>query len=291
MLIAVAGWWRAMPSTGRFQQQFSQALKAHFPEARVFEREPLSLVCDYGQGLVTLRLQALYQAWNHQPSRRRALVSNYLISLARTGEVGDYAEVSQRVFPLLKPRSFLDIPTHRGDRPAFKPFFENLVVTYCVEFPDRTIHLTDRQLARWKVSPAQIHRQATANLLARTRAPHRPSASPGLYAYLQGDGYDASRILIWSDLRPRCGGGGGPVYAAIPHRDAFYVLNPAGLGNVRVPLDNLRALAGHLYRSSHRGIMPDVLAIDGGRVSLLPKDAETAYLLGGLLLRIPCGRP
>lgn len=269
MLAAVAGWWGAVPSAGRFQQQFVRRLLAHFPDSRVFAREPLSIECDYGHGLTTLRLQALYRAWNHQPSRRASLVDNYLTSLARTREVGDYGGVSRRIFPLLKHRSYLRLPARKDDHLAYKPFFGELVIVYCVEFPDRTVYLSGRQLALWNISLAQLHGCAVENLLARTRQPYRPTGSPWLYAFLQGDGYDASRILIWPRLRPRCGSGEGPVYAAIPHRDAFYVLNPGGLANMRVPLDNLRALAGHLYRSSHKGLIPDVLIIDGAEITSL----------------------
>lgn len=244
-----------------FQRQFKKELAALYPQSRVQGNDLTGLECDLGDGLMLLNLESLFRAWQHDPKMRNDLVSYYLASLDKSQNIGQYKQVVTRIFPQIRPTSFGTVYSGSELAPVSTALFGDLAVFYAVEFPDRTVYLTHKHLAQWRVALPTVHENALANLLKRTRKPKLLSGSPGLYAFLQGDGYDAARILIIEQLRDACGDLQMPFYFAIPHRDALYILNTADLNNITAPLSKLEALTRHLYRSSYRFLCSEVMVL------------------------------
>ncbi|HBL51483.1 MAG TPA: hypothetical protein DDZ65_14725 [Firmicutes bacterium] len=265
LMIALAAaallWLRENPdaNANAFQRQFKKELAALYPYSKVQGNDLSSLECDLGNGLMLLNLESLFKAWRHDPKLRDNLVTHYLTVLSKSQNIGQYKLVAARVFPQIRPASFGAVYSGSDLAPVSMELFGNLAVFYVVEFPDRTVYLTHKHLSDWRVTLPTVHEGALANLLKRTRKPALLKGSPGLYAYLQGDGYDATRILIVDELKASCGNLQQPFYFAVPHRDALYILNTAGLNNITAPLNKLEALTRHLYRSSHRFLCPEVM--------------------------------
>ena len=266
-IIAVATaallWLKGNPdaNANTFQRQFKRELAALYPHSRVQGNDLSGLECDLGEGLILLNLESLFKAWRHDPKLRDNLVSHYLAALAKSQNIGQYKQVAARIFPQVRPASFGAVYSDSELAPVSTGLFGDLAVFYAVEFPDRTVYLTHKHLAQWRIALPTVHESALANLLKRTRKPSLLPGSPGLYAYLQGDGYDATRILIIDRLGESCGDLQMPFYFAVPHRDALYILNTAGLNNITAPLSKLEALTRHLYRSSYRFLCPKVMVL------------------------------
>ncbi|MFN7132887.1 MAG: DUF1444 family protein, partial [Myxococcales bacterium] len=114
----------------------------------------------------------------------------------------ELAEVRERVFPVLRPKSFLaqSGPTLSTDAPG------GLLLLYVVDYPDFVGYLPPETAEAWQLSMDELAQLAFANLDREPLAPTLYRVAGGgleetrgdrwdLLAFDAGDGYDASRLL------------------------------------------------------------------------------------------------
>jgi len=171
-------------------------------------------------------LENVYRLTLLRPDDMQQHVNRWIVELLRAAEgtndqQGTFEELKDRLLPMVLCSSGED-SAH-----AFvvtQPLVEGLAIAYAVD-NDRTIaYLSRDHFAAWNVPIDDLHEQAMKNLIARSEAieAHATQDDDGrinLILFQQGDGYDASRILLptlHERLREHLG---SPFVAAIPNRD------------------------------------------------------------------------
>lgn len=171
-------------------------------------------------------LENVYRLALLRPDDIQQHVNRWIVELLRAAEgtndqQGTFEELKDRLLPMVLS-SGADESPH-----AFvisQPLVDGLMVAYAVD-NDRTIsYLSREHFNTWKIPLDDLHDRAMANLVSRSEAieAHATQDDDGrinLILFQQGDGYDASRLLLptlHERLREHLG---SPFTAAIPNRD------------------------------------------------------------------------
>ncbi len=172
------------------------------------------------------------------PGRHLDNLARSLARLVPPERSPDLAQVRGRIFPVLRPLSFLAAtgPALGCEAPA------GLRWLFALDDPEFVAYLPPAAAQRWGLSPEALLALAFENLERAQAAPSRyragragllpaPSGPWDLLAFDKGDGYDASRLL--SPAHRALLSFKGPFAAAIPTRSCALL----------APLDRPKAMA------------------------------------------------
>jgi tetratricopeptide (TPR) repeat protein len=211
-----------------FEAELARALGARGLAARVDAGSGIASIA-LGEGQVArLSLAGLRAAAQSDPRGAARHLEDLAKAVARLeppGRTPGLARVRARIFPVLRPTSFLGAsgPALGCGAPA------GLRWLFALDDPELVAYLSPDAARRWGVEPEAILALALENLERAPVAPSRYRAARGgltlapegawdLLAFDAGDGYDASRLLspVHRALLP---GEGSKIFAvAIPTR-------------------------------------------------------------------------
>jgi tetratricopeptide (TPR) repeat protein len=211
-----------------FEAELARALGARGLAARVDAGSGTASIA-LGEGrAVRLSLAGLRAVAQSDPGGAAKHLENLAKAVARLeppGRTPELARVRARIFPVLRPPSFLGAsgPALGCGAPA------GLRWLFALDDPELVAYLPPEAARRWGVEPEAILALALENLERAPVAPSKYRAARGgltlaregawdLLAFDAGDGYDASRLLspVHRALLP---GDGSKVFAAaIPTR-------------------------------------------------------------------------
>jgi len=174
-------------------------------------------------------------------------------SLRAARQVSSYAELRDRVFPMLKPLTLLvTVRERKLPMLVYRPFLADLMITYVIDEQGRLAYLNENHLESWQVGEHEVHAQALANLQARTaeRGSYTTAGEGAqrLVIFNSQDGFDATRLLLTGlliQLRPQFP---GAMVIGIPNRDfliAFSDADRAILANVAAQIERDAAERDH----------------------------------------------
>jgi len=163
-----------------------------------------------------------------------------LLGIQPDRSADDYADLADRIYPMLKPIDLL-VTVRERNLPmlAYREFLADLMVTYVIDEKQSVAFINEDHLERWGVSVQDLHERSIENLRRRTlEEVDYVTAGEGeqrLFIFSSNDGYDATRLLLsdvlagWARELP------GNLVIGIPNRDfliAFSDANPEILRSV-----------------------------------------------------------
>lgn len=205
-------------------------------------------------------LSNFYQQYLRLPATEHEnLIRNFLATWHTTGFKApeDFQDAKADLLPALRARSYLEI-----NIPSISPGYqvehelphliiaEHLAVTLVYDLPHSMMSVSDELLTQWGITFYEALEVAKENLQQTTR---EFAQLEGLYAFHQGDGYDATRMLL-TDLIHKLKVSGDTI-AMVPNREALYVCgseDEAGLALMaKLTAENVRherSISGLAFR-------------------------------------------
>jgi uncharacterized protein YtpQ (UPF0354 family) len=193
----------------------------------VLGREGMQLRLRVNGVEMTVDLNNFYNAYMRDPSEIDTIARNFVattLGLVPDRETSDFAELADRIYPMLKPIELLvTVRERKLPMLAYREFLAQLIVTYVIDEQRSVTFINDDHLERWGVSMADVHEQAIINLRRRTHEQvDYVTAGEGdqrLYIFNSGDGYDATRLLLGDVLATWARALPGNLVIGIPNRD------------------------------------------------------------------------
>jgi uncharacterized protein YtpQ (UPF0354 family) len=226
----------------QFAAYIEKRLTLH-DEIAVLGRDGMELRLRAGDADMSADLGIFYAAYARDPSQLDVVVQNFVAvahGITPDRSASDFAELADRVYPMLKPIALLaEVSERRLPMLAYREFLADLIIAYVVDEERSVAFINEEHLERWSLSVQDLHAQALENLRERTLK-QVDYATLGadeqrLFIFNSGDGYDATRLLLtdvlagWASQMP------GNIVIGIPNRDfllAFSDANPDILNNV-----------------------------------------------------------
>ena len=214
-----------------------------YDEIELLDREGMELRLRVSGADVTADLSNFYTAYTHAPAQIDAVAQTFarvLLGIQPDRSTNDYADLSDRIYPMLKPIDLL-VTVRERNLPmlAYREFLADLMVTYVIDEKQSVAFINEDHLERWGVSVQDLHERSIENLRRRTlEEVDYVTAGEGeqrLFIFSSNDGYDATRLLLsdvlagWARELP------GNLVIGIPNRDfliAFSDTNPEILRSV-----------------------------------------------------------
>jgi uncharacterized protein YtpQ (UPF0354 family) len=239
-------------------------------DIEVSGREGLTLRVRVGQSELSVSIQNFYSVYSEHPDELETVVETLLRSLraydtARTTTA--FAELRERVYPMLKPITLL-VTIRERNLPliVYRPFLADLIITYVIEEPSSVAYISEQHLERWGLREHDLHEQAMANLRRRTaeRGSHTTAGTDQqrLVILNAQDGFDATRLLLPDLLEGLAGPMPGTIVVGIPNRDFLIIFNDADR-------TILTAVAHQIQREAAErayGLTDQLFTIKGGQV-------------------------
>jgi uncharacterized protein YtpQ (UPF0354 family) len=240
------------------------------PAIEVRGREGLTLHLHVGQSDLAVSIHNFYNAYAQHPSELETVVDTLLRSLhnydsART--ITSFADLRERVYPILKPISLLvTIRERKLPMLVYRPFLADLMIAYVIEEPSSLAYISEPHLERWGLAEHELHAQAMANLRRRTdeRGEHTIAGEGDqrIVIFKAQDGFDATRLLLpdvierWRAQIP------GNLVIGIPNRDFLIIFSDAEPTIVTAVAHQIQREAAE---RAH-GLTDQLFTIKGGQV-------------------------
>jgi hypothetical protein len=222
----------AKPSVATFAQQMIQAFREAGDNNDLrFDAAENCIVRSDPDVPWTVNLANMYQAYLQTPRSERA---EYVRSTARsilipTKGLPDEFELARAdlrprlwlraVFEQLRLKSMTESPSVAPKLPPWEGIGEHLVATLAYDWPQSVQVINDDDVAKWGVSFYEAMEVARENLQESTVA--YAKIGDGLYSFVSGDSYDASRITLVhraEGLEVK-----GSLVAMVPNRDLLLI--------------------------------------------------------------------
>lgn len=199
------------------------------------QREGFGWRLRIGQTEMQLGLEAMYQRYLQEPDQAEQtaeLLIKALHSYKQERTITSYAELRERIYPMLKPLILLaEVRERKLPMLAYRPFLADLMITYVIDEPGSLVYINEKHLERWQIDEARLHSQAIDNLDRRTREQSNYTASgmgmQRMIVFNSQDGFDATRLLLPALLdqwRPQFP---GHMVIGIPNRDFLICFSDA----------------------------------------------------------------
>lgn len=162
--------------------------------------------------------------------RRKEVIEHFVKGLGQSIDLPlgqeTWEDASQRVLPLLKPRSYLE-STSANRHSLFTEWLSDVVICYALKSKDIFRFVTTADLERWETDAQTIHDISVANL-CRLSWPRRLEGARQhdggrLIVVTTSDGLASSRLLHPDLYKLFSGPLGSPFRAGIPDRDTLIV--------------------------------------------------------------------
>ncbi len=256
-------------------EAFARLVATRIVEANDLElrrREGMKLTIHQSDADIGFNLETFYEDYQAQPETLEQLIEHILASLRqlnRDRHTAGFAEISDRVFPMLKPMQLLNSVRERKlPMLIYRPFLSELIVSYVIDETSSVAYLNEEHLEQWGIGEQDIHAAALANLRQRTETMVQYTTvgegSQRLYIYSSQDGYDATRILLPELLeqwRPQIN---GRMVIGIPNRDFLIAF---GDSDQIVVTNILRQIQVDMQQQAY-GLTDQLFTIEQGQVRL-----------------------
>jgi len=220
------------PSRDRFAKMVLKRIAASGDFRPVtYDREGFRLLKSAEQFVF---LENFYQAYLRTETPGREQIIRGFLATWHTTErpvPEDFADVRADILPALRARSYVEVDIERASEgikpltvPPYTVVAEHLAATVVYDLPDSMMTVNDETLAKWGVTFYEAMEVARKNLEEK---PIQLAQIGTLYTMMNGDAYDATRMLALDFIR-QLEVNGDPI-AMIPNRDRLHVCGSADL--------------------------------------------------------------
>jgi hypothetical protein len=221
----------------------------------VYDSDAFRLV--RGDSKITF-LGNVYQEYlRRDASEREELIRRFLAMWYTTDlpVPEEFDDVKADILPALRARSYFEIDLQLasdGDAtpPPYETIGEHLALSLVYDLPDSMMTISDGMLEKWNISFYEAMEVARQNLREK---PVQAAQIGRVYALANGDGYDATRMILLDLLRQF--DVEGDAIAMLPNRERLYVAGSADEEGLEVmlklvgeDLQNERFISGMAFR-------------------------------------------
>jgi uncharacterized protein YtpQ (UPF0354 family) len=209
---------------------------AVYDEIEVLDRAGMELRLRASGADVTADLTNFYSAYSRDPAQLDVVFETFvrvMLGIQPDRSASDYAALSDRIYPMLKPLEMLvEVRERKLPMLAYREFLGDLMIAYVIDEERSVAYINEEHLDRWNVSAHDLHEQSLVNLRRRSEQVKYTTVGTGdqqLFIFNSGDGYDASRLLLSEVLAEWARAVPGNLVIGIPNRDfliAFSDANP-----------------------------------------------------------------
>jgi uncharacterized protein YtpQ (UPF0354 family) len=209
---------------------------AVYDEIEVLDRAGMELRLRASGADVTADLTNFYSAYSRDPSQLDVVFETFvrvMLGIQPDRSTSDYAALSDRIYPMLKPLEMLvEVRERKLPMLAYREFLGDLMIAYVIDEERSVAYINEEHLDRWNVSAHDLHEQSLVNLRRRSEQVKYTTVGTGeqqLFIFNSGDGYDASRLLLSEVLAEWARAVPGNLVIGVPNRDfliAFSDANP-----------------------------------------------------------------
>jgi len=154
------------------------------------------------------------------------LISSVLGGVKQATLSLDFIGAKNSIYPFVKHKDFLEIPTIKSLKVIYTPYVDDLVITYVVDSKDNVMNITENHLLWWSIDREHLHTLALYNFIKDKDIPLLGQVvdnSLQIFTYNTKDGYDATRILLGHRLVEAEKKIKNDVLIGIPNRDFLIV--------------------------------------------------------------------
>lgn len=146
--------------------------------------------------------------------------------------VSNFAQLRERVFPMLKPIALLvEVRERKLPMIVYRPFLADLIIAYVIDEQGSAAYINEHHLERWELSEHELHAQAIENLRRRTEERGNYTVvgegPQHLVVFNTQDGYDATRLLLPTLLDSWRRDFPGRMVIGVPSRDFLIIFSDA----------------------------------------------------------------
>jgi len=209
---------------------------AVYDEIEVLDRAGMELRLRASGADVTADLTNFYSAYSRDPAQLDVVFETFvrvMLGIQPDRSASDYAALSDRIYPMLKPLEMLvEVRERKLPMLAYREFLGDLMIAYVIDEERSVAYINEEHLDRWNMSVHDLHEQALVNLRRRSERVKYTTVGTDeqqLFIFNSGDGYDASRLLLSEVLAEWARAVPGNLVIGIPNRDfliAFSDANP-----------------------------------------------------------------
>jgi uncharacterized protein YtpQ (UPF0354 family) len=206
-----------------------------YDEVELLDREGMELRLRVNGADVAADLGNFYMAYMRNPAQLDVVVETFartLLGIQPDRGASNYAELSGRIFPILKPIEMLaEVRERKLPMLVYREFLADLMIAYVIDEERSFAYINEDHLERWKVPVVDLHQQAIENLRRRTddRVTYTTvgEGEQQLFIFNSGDGYDATRLLLADVLSDWARQVPGRLVIGIPNRDFLIAFSDA----------------------------------------------------------------
>jgi len=206
-----------------------------YDEVELLDREGMELRLRVNGADVVADLGNFYSAYMRDPAQLDAVAQTFaqtLLGIQPDRGSSDFAELSGRVYPILKPILMLaEVRERRLPMLAYREFLADLMIAYVIDEERSFAYINEDHLELWNISVHDLHEQALENLRRRTDEQVKYTTvgegEQRLFIFNSGDGYDATRLLLADVLAAWAREVPGHLVIGIPNRDFLIAFSDA----------------------------------------------------------------
>lgn len=235
----------------------AKAAQAFQPKARISTLAPLSLRVEREGSELLLHLD---NAWRASPEERPEAVAKQLrmmeSSLQMMKKQGPAGRLED-IVPLIRSAGYAR--AQGGAAGLSEQLAGEVWVVYAYNLPEMFVPVRTEDLAKWKLSKAQLRARAVENL-QRQLPPLERQGGDGRWMFVAGGNFEASLLMVdsvWKDMAPDIQG--DPV-VAVPARELLFVTGSRDTKG----LETIRAIATDAFSKVEYPISPRLLIRRGG---------------------------
>jgi uncharacterized protein YtpQ (UPF0354 family) len=222
-------------SAEQFAEYIEKRLTLHDDEIEFVDRDEMELQLRVRGAGVTANLTNFYAAYRENPAQIDAIARTFVrVLLGELPErtATDFADLADRVYPMLKPLELLvEVRERKLPMLVYREFLADLMIAYVIDEGRSVAFVNEDHLETWDVTAQNLHDQAINNLRARTyEQVDFVSTGVGeqrLFIFNSRDGYDATRLLLTDILTEWTKQVPGNLVIGIPNRDFLVAFSDA----------------------------------------------------------------
>jgi uncharacterized protein YtpQ (UPF0354 family) len=208
-----------------YTKQYAEVLIKEFPNVSFSIIDERTIDARYSDNLIRLSVDNAYIAYQSNPDSLPQIMANYITSLRSA--INQVDEVTaDKIVPVIKPLSYLNMTTHAGG-PKINPgiyetYNDEFMIMYALDLPVNVRGIGESDLTTLGITRESLL-EISINNLMKIIPGIQVKGGNGLFMVMAGGTYESSLILHHDIIHKDNFKVNGELVVAIPNRDILLV--------------------------------------------------------------------
>lgn len=237
-----------------YTKQYAEVLTKEFPNVSFSIVDERTIDARYSDNLIRLSVDNAYLAYQSNPDSLPQIMANYITSLRSAFNQADNI-TADKIVPVIKPLSYLNMTTHAGG-PRINPglhemYNDEFVIMYALDLPNNLRGLEESNLTTFGITKESLL-EISINNLMKIIPGIQVKGGNGLFVVMAGGTYESSLILHHEIIHKDNFKVNGELVIAIPNRDILLVTGSDDAQNIA----KAAAIANKMFTENNYPISP-----------------------------------